>query len=750
LNLNLNYFPDSHIPEFLGSLNNLRYLDLSQCHFGGKIPSQFRPLSHLKYLNLAGNELEGSIPPQLRNLSNLQELYLEGSYSGVLEIKDWGKLLSNLISLTHLYLCSIGGLNSSHTSLQKLPKLRELNLFDCSLSDHFILSLRPYEFNFSTSLLAFDLSGNTFTSPVIFPWVSNITSNLVELYLADNNLEGSVSNHFGMAMNSLEHLDLSLNSFKGEVLESFMNICTLHSLGMCGNNLTEDLPSILHNLSTGCIRYSLQDLDLTYNQITGSLPDLSAFSALKSLDLSGNRLDGKIKEGNKLLIQLEILSISSNFLEGGIPRSFGNACVFRSLEMDNNRLSDEFSMIIQHLSGCAKYSLQELNLRGNQINGMLSNLSAFSTLKSLDLSYNRLNGKIIEGNKLPTQLESFSISSNFLEGGIPKSFGNSACALRILDMMNNSLSDEFSMIIHHLSGCATYSLETLDLSMNEINGTLPDLSIFSSLKALHVDRNKLNGEISKNIQFPPQLGQLTMPSNSLNGVFTNYHFANVSKLFYLDLSHNSLTLTFTQNWVPPFQLSIISLRSCMLGPTFPKWLQTQSKLVDIDISNAGILDMVPRWFWAKLAFRNLVSVDISNNNLYGIIPKFSRNNIVPFLTLASNQFEGPIPPFLRATIFLDLSNNNFSDSLSFLCASDPEEALYQLDISNNQLFGQIPDCWSHFKSLTYLDLSDNKFLSKILLRPWSQRWRRAPPRGLHSYPSITAESTKRKIREIRF
>ncbi|KAL9323942.1 hypothetical protein ACSQ67_008799 [Phaseolus vulgaris] len=413
LNLSSNYFPDSHIPDFLASLCNLRFLDLSQCEFVGKIPNQFGSLSHLKYLNLEWNYLEGSIPPQLGNLSKLeyldlrwnkfegnlpsqfgnlsklQKFYLGGSYDGVLEINDGGKLLSNLISLTHLYLWSIRGLNSSHTWLQEivnLPKLRELSLFDCSLSDHFILSLRPYQFNFSTSLLAFGLSGNTFTSPVIFPWVSNITSNLVELDLRDNNLEGSVSNHFGMAMNSLEHLDLSFNSFKGEVFKSFKNICTLHSLRMYENNLTEDLPQILHNLSSGCIRYSLQDLDLSNNKIVGSLSDLSAFLALKSLDLSRNLLNGKIREDIKLPSQLEFLSISSNFLEGRILKSFGNACALRTLYMTNNNLIDDFSMIIHHLSGCARHSLQELNLGENQIGGTLHDLSVFSTLKSLVLS----------------------------------------------------------------------------------------------------------------------------------------------------------------------------------------------------------------------------------------------------------------------------------------------------------------------------------------------------------------------------
>ncbi|KAK7364592.1 hypothetical protein VNO80_13329 [Phaseolus coccineus] len=357
----------SHFPEFLASLSNLTFFDLSWCHFGGKIPSQFGSLPHLKYLNLAGNELEGSIPPQLGNLSKLEYLDLsENNFEGnipfqlgnlfMLEYLDltWnnfeGNLPSQLGNLSNLQKFYLGG---SYNGVQEIND-GELSLIDCSLSNHFILSLRPYQFNFSTSLLAFHLSWNTFTSPVIFPWVSNITSNLVELYLDGNNLEVFVSNHFGMATNSLEHLDLFFNSFKGEVLKSFKNICTSHSLSMQGNNLTEDLPSILHNLSNGCIRYSLQNLDLSNNKIVGSLSDISLFLALKSLDLSRNRLNGKIREDIKLPSQMGFLSISSNFLEGGIPKSFGNACALRTLDMTNNNLSDEFSMIIHYLSRCAR------------------------------------------------------------------------------------------------------------------------------------------------------------------------------------------------------------------------------------------------------------------------------------------------------------------------------------------------------------------------------------------------------------
>eukprot|EP00256_Glycine_max_P060079 XP_014628796.1 receptor-like protein EIX1 [Glycine max] len=263
-------------------------------------------------------------------------------------------------------------LNTSHSFLQmiaKLPKLRELSLSECSLPDQFILPLRPSKFNFSSSLSVLDLSFNSLTSSMILQWLSNVTSNLVELDLSYNLLEGSTSNHFGRVMNSLEHLDLSYNIFKADDFKSFANICTLHSLYMPANHLTEDLPSILHNLSSGCVKHSLQDLDLSDNQITGSLPDLSVFSSLKSLFLDQNQLRGKIPEGIRLPFHLESLSIQSNSLEGGIPKSFGNSCALRSLDMSGNNLNKELSVIIHQLSGCARFSLQELNIGGNQING---------------------------------------------------------------------------------------------------------------------------------------------------------------------------------------------------------------------------------------------------------------------------------------------------------------------------------------------------------------------------------------------
>ncbi|KAI5345570.1 hypothetical protein L3X38_013447 [Prunus dulcis] len=103
-----------------------------------------------------------------------------------------------------------------------------------------------------------------------------------------------------------------------------------------------------------------------------------------------------------------------------------------------------------------------------------------------------------------------------------------------------------------------------------------------------------------------------------------------------------------------------------MGPDFPKWLQTQKKFSFLDISDAKISDIIPSWFWS-----------------------LCRN--VTFMNLARNQIGG---------------------SLSFLCSS-AAIGLGFLDLSNNNVYGQVPDCLTYLTNLVMLDLSYNALSGKI-------------------------------------
>ncbi|KAK2429161.1 receptor protein EIX2 [Trifolium repens] len=280
------------IPRQFGKLSNLKHLDLgSNFHLVGSIPCEIGNISHLQYLDLSSNKLVGTIPNQFGKLSNLQELHL--GFNDGLRFHDknnhvGGEWLSNLTLLTHLDLSLVQNLNSSYVWLKmicKLPKIEELTLISCDLKDLFL----------SQSIL-------------------NI---------------------------------------------SLWDICTLHSLNVGFNYFNEDISTILPE-SSRCARYSLQNLMLYGNQITGKFLDLSIFPNLKSIDLSNNMLSGKVPDGD-FPSKLETLRFTGNSLEGGIPKSFGNLCSLRSLDLSGNKLSEYLPVILHNLSvGCAKNSLKEL------------------------------------------------------------------------------------------------------------------------------------------------------------------------------------------------------------------------------------------------------------------------------------------------------------------------------------------------------------------------------------------------------
>jgi Leucine-rich repeat (LRR) protein len=216
----------------------------------------------------------------------------------------------------------------------------------------------------------------------------------------------------------------------------------------------------------------------------------------------------------------------------------------------------------------------------------------------------------------------------------------------------------------------------------------------------------------QNSQFPYQLETLYLDSNNLKGVITDSHFHNMSMLKHVDLSYNSLALIFSENWVPPFQLSTIRLASSILGPSFPKWLHGQKYLSEMDISDAGISDVLPVWLWTQTTY--IRSMNISHNNLTGTIPNLPiRLSQDCQVYLDSNQFKGSIPPFLKSAKLVQLSKNKFSDIRSLLCTNTTIDRLQILDLSKNQLSRQIPDCWNHLKALEFLDLSSNTLSGEV-------------------------------------
>ncbi|XP_050278199.1 receptor-like protein EIX1 [Quercus robur] len=354
LDLSSNYFEEISIPNFIGSLNKLTYLNLSDSWFGGTIPPQIGNLSNLLYLDLSPSQPENSL-----TVSNI----------------NW---LSGLSSLKYLNLNNVDLSEATTDWLQTvnlLPSLLELHLHNCEL--HYLPQNFP-SVNF-TSLSVLDLSDNDFNSSSIPQWVFNFTS-LTNLQLSSSNLAGSIPKIAKGNLCNLRNLDLSENFYlSGEITEFFQ------ALSECSNS-------------------SLEELYLGINQLIGNIPhSLGNLKRLRELDLDSNAFSGSIPSSIQNLSRLEILYLEDNKMNGTIPESIGQLSELKELHLSGNSWQgNQLTGKIPENIG-SLHQLETLDLSSNHLSGHIPpSMSSMTFLSHLNLSYNNLSGQIPSANQFLT------------------------------------------------------------------------------------------------------------------------------------------------------------------------------------------------------------------------------------------------------------------------------------------------------------------------------------------------------------
>uniref|UniRef100_A0A803KTE3 Leucine-rich repeat-containing N-terminal plant-type domain-containing protein n=2 Tax=Chenopodium quinoa TaxID=63459 RepID=A0A803KTE3_CHEQI len=602
---------------------------------------------------------------------------------------------------------------------------------------------------------------------------SNQTGHIIKLdlhgvdifYLEDHCLQGKVSSSL-VDLKHLSYLDLSFNYFDQPIPSFLGSLLSLKYLNLSSAGFSGEIPHQLGNLSS-LISLDLKNffqIDSIDDLIVKNLSWLSHLKLLRYIDMSGIDLERAIdwlRIVNDLpflrVLQLEYCNLPSRV---PWPLSYKNSTTTLSyLSLAGNDLNDlsifqwlfNLSGMDTHLahvdlshnqlegpfpSAFGKmHNLSYLNLSGNQLEGRLPEaLGNMHNLSYLDLSGNQLEDPLPEALGNMHALSHLDLSNNKLQGSIPDTISNiqslqyldlslnklsqfpkigNLCSLQVLHLEKANITDELPNIIQTLTGCANKSLLDLCLSDNQIWGPIPDtIGTFSLLQVLRLDHNYLNGTIGRRLGQLSMLETLDLSSNSLHGTLCSSHFSNLSRSSVLDLSNNpALVLDIEDDWVPPFQLDTISLSSCRLGPIFPNWLVSQNTYSHLDISAAGISDSIPDFFTLP---SKLTYLSMSNNMMYGTLPYFDVPTTDSMLTIdmSFNNFEGAIPPFPVNLTSLYLNNNRFSDPVLLLCPRG-EVRLSNLDLSNNLLFGKLPDCWMNFEQLSILHLENNNFSGGI-------------------------------------
>ncbi|XP_059648158.1 receptor-like protein EIX2 [Cornus florida] len=468
-------------------------------------------------------------------------------------------------------------------------------------------------------------------------------------------------------------------------------------------------------------------LDLHSQTPNESLQGELTYSALLDLpyltylDLSLNHFDrNEIPQSIGSLRNLKYLNLSDANCRGNIPSDLGNLSRLHSLDLSSSTYHSLRANSLDWLQGLS--SLKVLDLGGVDLSNAVNWLNAINMLPSLvelhlfACNLNNLPSSLPHVNF--TSLEILDLSLNSFNSPIPLWLFDISHSLVHLNLTRNQLQGPIPDAFVNMT-----SLAVLDLSQNNLEGGVPtslgliqegnQLKGPSSLRELHLSKNRLNGTLVQSLGLLSKLVVFDVAENSLSGVITEAHFSNLSSLRVLDLSLNSFVFNMSSTWIPTFRLDIIRLKSCHLGSLFPKWLQTQNDFSYIDISEAGISDTMPNWFWNLSTL--VEHMNVSLNQLKGKVPNLSSKLNLSHLDLSYNIFDGPLPSFSAKMVSLVLAQNSFFGPISGICESlmVTKSSLSTLDLSENNLSGKLPDCWAYGQNLFFMDLSFNQIYGRI-------------------------------------
>ncbi|XP_066321362.1 protein STRUBBELIG-RECEPTOR FAMILY 8-like [Miscanthus floridulus] len=184
--------------------------------------------------------------------------------------------------------------------------------------------------------------------------------------------------------------------------------------------------------------------------------------------------------------------------------------------------------------------------------------------------------------------------------------------------------------------CSGAGVTEIKLPGVGLDGSLGyELSNLFSLKTLDLSNNNLHGSIP--YQLPPNLINLNLGSNNFNGNLP-YSISNMSSIQYLNLSHNSLSQQLGDLFGSLNSLSELDVSFNKLTEDLPSSIGSLSNLSSLYMQNNQLTGSVN-----VLRGLSLTTLNIANNNFSGWIPKeFSS---IPDLTLEGNSFaNGPAPP----------------------------------------------------------------------------------------------------------
>ncbi|XP_022136550.1 probable LRR receptor-like serine/threonine-protein kinase At1g53440 [Momordica charantia] len=289
-----------------------------------------------------------------------------------------------------------------------------------------------------------------------------------------------------------------------EVNCSCTTICSVTSIRLKRLNLVGVLPTAFANLTR------LQELDLTYNLISGQIPREFARIPFVRLSMLGNQLSGLIPPEIGDISSLQELVLEGNQLVGNLPENLGKLSNLRRLLLSSNNFSGSIPASYGNLR-----NLTDFRIDGTNISGKLPEyIGKWTNLTTLYVQGTSMESPIPRAVSDLKRLTDLIISDL---KGLPTKFPNltQLTSLKTLVLRNCLIEDRIPEYMGQFS-----ELRTLDLSFNRLSGPIPD-----TVQNLLVQKTEF----------------MFLTNNSLSGQVPNWILDSRYSQRSIDLSYNNFT-----------------------------------------------------------------------------------------------------------------------------------------------------------------------------------------------------------------
>lgn len=484
----------------IGNAKNLVTLHVQENNFAkNPIPSELFDLSKLRHLYISDSNIGGTLPSVIGKLTDLEEFYCHGN------------------DIT-------GEIPSQIGNLEKLEIL--------VMSENRFIGTLPREIGNLSSLESLFI--DSFTRPGVglsgpLPSFSNFPR-LREIYLGDNSFTGTIPAEFLSGLNDFQQtvtVGLKSNQISGALPNELKRF---HKLNIdISDNLITSIDEELCNkedwMEGGVGKYRCNAIlcpQGTFNQYGRQSNDKNICASCKGDDTSTYL--GKIMcETEEKKLEREILTL------------FYKTCGGDNWKRNDNWLDPEVDVCHWYGISCHQgKTVDSILLGANNIIGTPpQQIFRMAHLKWLWLYSNPLNFSF-KGIEYATHLTSLLIDSTGLVSleGI-----GGATQLTDLDIRFNSLSGPLTEEINNL-----IYLETLSMSNNNFDGTIPSFDRLTNLKSLRMGDNLFTGGVPS-FETHSKMTSLDLSGNRLSGQIPSnlLKSSSTDELIFIDLSSNTLT-----------------------------------------------------------------------------------------------------------------------------------------------------------------------------------------------------------------